>query len=151
VFTATGWTVPSSSIEIFVMNADGSGITAVSSSPGDDIEASWSFDGKKIVFVSRRDGDWDVYSMNADGSDQTQLTDTLEDEHYPSWSPDGDHIVFTRNENNSGDIWIMNVDGTAATRLTGTPEANDVYPDWSRMATRSHSQPSAVARQASTP
>ena len=33
------------------MNTDGSGITAVSNSAGDDREPSWSFDGAKIVFV----------------------------------------------------------------------------------------------------
>lgn len=131
VFTATGWTVPASSIEIFVMNTDGTGITAVSNSPGDDGEPSWSFDGAKIVFASRRDGDWDIYWMNADGTSQTQLTDTPEDEHDPSWSPAGDRILFARNDTANGDLWVQNLDGTGLTRLTNTPETREAYPDWS--------------------
>ena len=34
----------------------------------------WSPNGRKLVFVSRRDGAFEVYVMNADGSGQRRLT-----------------------------------------------------------------------------
>ena len=35
---------------------------------------AWSPDGRRIVFVSDRDGGFEVYVMNADGSGQRGLT-----------------------------------------------------------------------------
>ena len=40
----------------------------------DNTDATWSPDGKKIAFLSTRNGGDDVYVMNADGSGQKRLT-----------------------------------------------------------------------------
>ena len=130
-FVATGWSVPEADREIFVMNPDGSGITDISNSPDRDEDPSWSFDGRKIAFLSRRDGNYEVYVMNPDGSDQTRVTNTPEDEHYPSWSPDGTQIVFSRLIDAHNDLYTINVDGTGLRQLTDTPKVSEVYPDWS--------------------
>ena len=45
----------------------------------------------KIVFESRRTGNWEIYLMNPDGTDQTRLTHTRADNRAPFWSPDGSH------------------------------------------------------------
>lgn len=68
--------------EIFVMNANGSGVTQLTHDPAEDREPVWSPDGSKIVFVSTRDGNYDIFVMNADGTGQTNLTrhPTFDDE-----------------------------------------------------------------------
>jgi TolB protein len=131
VFVATGWSVKAAGNEIFVMNPDGSGITSITNSPGDDIEPAWSADGRKIAFTSKRDGHFEIYWMNADGSRQTRLTDSPEDKHYPAWSPDGEKIAFATVENGQSDLFVINVDGTGLARLTNSSDANERYPDWS--------------------
>ena len=57
-------------------------------------------DGQRpIVFVSDRDGDWDIFMMNPDGTNQKNLT---RDHHRNGWedfgilSPDGKQILFDR-------------------------------------------------------
>jgi TolB protein len=86
--------------DIFVMNADGGGITrlAVEPPPGGNpnphpsygnYEPGWSPDGERIVFVSDRDGDRDLYVMPADGTEDqaAQLIDLEGNESFPAWNP----------------------------------------------------------------
>jgi Tol biopolymer transport system component len=56
------------------MNADGSGQINLTNNPADDGVPSWSPDGRRIAFVSNRDGNLEIYVMNADGSGVTRLT-----------------------------------------------------------------------------
>ena len=53
--------------EVYVMNADGSGVTRLTDNEADDTGPRWSPNGRRIAFSSNRDGDWDIYVMNADG------------------------------------------------------------------------------------
>ena len=76
--------------EIFVVNADGSGLTNLTNNDRiQDESPSWSPDGQAITFVSSRDeGPSQVFAMRADGSGQTQLThDDGWSACCPAWSP----------------------------------------------------------------
>ncbi len=53
--------------DIYVMNADGSGVTRLTDHDAPDALAAWSPDGQRIAFMSARDGDFDIYVMNAAG------------------------------------------------------------------------------------
>ena len=73
--------------EIYVVNADGSGLTRLTSDSADDFSPAWSPDGSRIAFASDRDGNPDVYVINTDGSGITRLTNNLASDLHPSWSP----------------------------------------------------------------
>jgi Tol biopolymer transport system component len=45
----------------------------------------WSPDGTKIVFLSDRDGNYEIYTMNADGSGQTRVTNNPAIDFSPDW------------------------------------------------------------------
>jgi TolB protein len=106
--------------DIYTMNADGSGVTRLTTDPGVDTQPSFSPDGRRIAFASNRSGNFDIYTMNADGSDVVRLTTDPGVETQPSFSPDGSQIVFIAKRGASwyGDVYLMNADGTDQVRLT---------------------------------
>ena len=110
-------------VSIFVVNADGTGLTRLTATQSWDVRATWSPDGSKIAFRrgAREVGaDGDVWVMNADGSEQQQLTHAPGDDLPLTWSPDGQNIVFFSDRNccvaippdYRGDIYVMDADGT---------------------------------------
>jgi Tol biopolymer transport system component len=84
--------------EIFVINADGTGLTQLTFNDREERAPAWSPDSTRIAFVGRvgkRGGNtFELCVMNADGSNQVQLTDNALFEGTMTWSPDGDKIIF---------------------------------------------------------
>jgi TolB protein len=117
-----------------VMNADGTGQTALSQPPdSDEGFPAWSSDGTQIAFTSRRDGNNEIYVMNADGSNPTRLTTAPGDDFAPTWSPDGSQIAFASDRDRTTGVYslyVMNRDGSAVKRLTNA-EGSDDWPAWS--------------------
>ena len=122
--------------DVYLMNADGKGVTRLTNTPEAEYGPAWSPDGTRIAFS--RDGD--IYVMNADGSGQTRLTNSAS-AGSPTWSPDGTKIAFVRPDGDYPDLYqeiaIMNADGTGAVPLSSSGNVgNYSSPDWSRDGSR---------------
>jgi Tol biopolymer transport system component len=109
--------------DVFVMNDDGSEQRNLSRHPAHDSEPAWSPDGRKIAFISRRDGGQEIYVVNADGSGLRRLVRSPNREFGPAWSPDGRKIAFRRGKKASVELYVMNADGSGQRRLTDTKAA----------------------------
>lgn len=120
--------------DIYTANPDGSDLRQVTKGGGRNATPSFSRDGKRIAFVSARDGaKHQIYTVNADGSELTRVTkdDTI-GYYNPQWSPDGKRILYyTEKADNKDQVWVMNSDGSNQTLLTGGIGHN-IFPGWSR-------------------
>jgi PKD repeat protein len=118
------WSDRDGPLELYVINADGSGLTRLTHNVGVRGAFAWSPDGAAIAFAAAVGGVPELFVMDADGSNTTRLTydvgfDTpthalLLVESSASWSPDGTRIVFDC----ANDICSIHADGTNVTRLT---------------------------------
>ena len=141
--------------DIFRAALDGSGLTALTSAPGYDAEATVAPNGD-IVFTSVRDGDMEVYSMKADGSGVRRLTNRPGPDGGPFFSWDGSliawrgkHITDARELEDyrallqAGqwrptdlEIFVMNADGSGVRQVTdtgGSSFAPFIHPDNKRL------------------
>jgi Tol biopolymer transport system component len=131
--SSTTWTAPS-------ISGDKSYTISVKVSDGKGGENSSSITilvaSSKIVFMSNRDGNYEIYIMDATGANQTRLTNNSARDGEPTISPDGTKIAFDSDRDGTlSDIYVMNVDGTSVTRLTDVPGTSE-QPAWSPDGTK---------------
>ena len=115
--------------EIYVIDADGTGLRRMTTASGSDANPTFSPKGDLIAFESNRDGTPEIYVMNADGTGSQERLTNFSAEPTPSnvsvtkptWSPSGDRIAFHRRVGAKGvrghlEVYTMNADGTNVTQ-----------------------------------
>ncbi len=83
--------------DVYVVQADGSGVRPVTRRAGSEFDGAWSPDGKSIVYRDSRRGindDDEIFIVRADGRKARNLTRVPANDWGPDWSPDGRTIVF---------------------------------------------------------
>jgi len=134
VFTSTR----GGSMDLWVMNADGTSPRPVFQDEPGDWHPSWSPDGLRILFESDRgEGESQIWMVNRDGSDLRQVTHGPAQASRASWSPDGSLILFGQED----DLWVINPDGGEPVCLLGGPtrEGNGAWsPDGTRVVVSVH-------------
>lgn len=91
----------------------------------EDTAPALSPNGQQIVFMSRREGNWEVYLINADGTGLQRLTNDPAEDGLPTWSPDGNAIAFVSNRGGPWAVWAMTPDGSGQRQLftmEGSPD-----------------------------
>jgi TolB protein len=90
----------------------------------------------KIVFISNRDGNWELYMMDYDGRNQTRLTFNNDVDYVPAWSADGKKICYTAYRGTDATLYIWDIHEQTRTKVfsKGTPFAPAFSPDGKKLA-----------------
>lgn len=116
--------------DIFIADADGNNARALLPNPALDCNASFSHDGKWVVFTSDRKGSSDIYRVHPDGTGLQQLTNDPSFDDQAVFSPDGKKIAFVSSRSGQADIYILEIATKKITNITNHP-AGDFRPAWS--------------------
>ena len=102
--------------DLYTLPIGGGEATRVTSGQGYDMQPAFSPDGKKLVFVSDRNGSENVWVANADGTHARAIT-TTERENYmsPAWSPDGEYVIAAK----GAQLWMYHESGGSGVQMTG--------------------------------
>jgi Tol biopolymer transport system component len=129
------------SYDVIVMDLDASGnrirTRRLTDGPGDEFEAAWSPDGRRIVYTVHRGGSSTIQVIRASGGPPKALAGNALN---PEWSPDGRWIAYSApdpTDQTDYDIWVMRPDGShprAVIDATPTDWSPRWSPDGSRIA-----------------
>ena len=140
---------PVPSIDIAVMDSDGSNQTVLTEHAHADHSPQWSPDGSLISFVSERDDQnannpdvgavfSEIYVMEPTGENERRVTDHAVHKDEYEWSPDGTRFAYLGRCDNDvcndmeTDVYAIGVDGTGRVNLTDdarSENSNDI--EWS--------------------
>lgn len=123
--------------EIFVVNADGTGLKRLTYNAGDDDMPTWSPNGQSIAWVTNRDGKAGIFQMNADGLDPRPLiTDCEGGCVEPAFSPTGFKLAYVDPFINA--IRVFDLDRESPTVNVGPipTTGTTVSPTWTKDGTQ---------------
>lgn len=118
--------------QVFIMDSDGANPHRVTYEGDYNASPEWSpLDGRRIVYVSRTYGGFDLYVLDLSTGGTTPLTrgekGIFED---PTWAPNARHVAASRQSGGRRSIVVMQADGSET--RTVTPSSLDAFaPTWS--------------------
>lgn len=115
--------------QIYLVNADGTGLVRLTRSQSIDTEANWSPDGQTLLFTSDRGGSPQIYRMPSGGGPAERITFEGNYNVTPRWNPDGRSFCFIQRNSGRYNVAVQDIGSREAVLLTNGK--NDSSPTFS--------------------
>jgi len=116
--------------EIHVMDYDGADIKQITKNKSINVSPAWSPDGKRLAFISYRQGTPRLYVYSGDDGSLRDATPPGSDLCVaPDWSPDGRFIAFSSATSGESEIFVLDVSTGRSRQITFSKGA-DTAPVW---------------------
>jgi dipeptidyl aminopeptidase/acylaminoacyl peptidase len=96
----------------------------------DDVSPVWSPDGRRLAFVSYRDGNSEIYLLDLRSGQLRNLTNHPGSDTSPAWSPDGTQLAYVSTRNEHQVISVIDVETGTIRDLTDHTRTS-ASPTWS--------------------
>lgn len=125
--------------DLFIINADGSGLLQLTDTPEDEIEPVWSPDGAQIGYIEITLDELGLHErrlhlISVSSGISEQLTYGPGNDWYPDWSPDGRFLAFDRIEpEGERAVYCWMLEAGSLARLEFPEESKTIdysYPQW---------------------
>ena len=118
--------------DVYVMNADGSGVRNLTERGGDDRFPAWTPDGQRLLWTRFDDAtlSFDLWSMPIGGGEAAVVVATGFNELAPSVSPDGKQVVFQSDRLPPARLYVMPLGGGEARPLSLTTHSGSDQAPW---------------------
>lgn len=115
--------------DLYTMPVTGGKATAITRGLAYDVHPRYSPDGKKILFISDRDGSDNVWYIDLEKKDTIQLTSD-KNQSFPSacWTPDGDYVVYAKGRSGIKLFMVHRKGGSGSQLLDGPPRLKAIDP-----------------------
>jgi imidazolonepropionase-like amidohydrolase/Tol biopolymer transport system component len=102
--------------DLYTLPITGGEATRITSGQAYDMQPAFSPDGKKLVFISDRNGSENVWIANADGSHARAVTSTERESYMsPAWAPDNEYVIAAK----GAQLWMYHESGGSGVQMTG--------------------------------
>jgi Tol biopolymer transport system component len=124
--------------QIFAVSLDGKQRVNLTHTATDETDPVVSPDGRRIAFISTREGRNQIYVMAIDGSNPVNVTNDPKDFFdSPAWSPDSQRILYHASmydfdkSASYGELWVVDANGSERHKLRGAVGQSAIEGSWS--------------------
>lgn len=121
------------SADIWIADADGKNPVQLTAELSTETMPAWFPDGKRIAFISDRDGNRDqltLWSLTLETGKEEMLLDLGEGVEFARLSPDGERVAFNSKKSGTINVWMASLRGGEPQQLTFDAEMIG-FPCWS--------------------
>ena len=110
------WVIYVSKADIFLAEIDGSKAQNISKDSDQDLRPAWHPSGKKIVWHTRRNGNYDLIVYDIETGESEFVANSELNEYNASWSPDGNLLAYWVMQPEQGPQLFIKQEGDRAAR-----------------------------------